>query len=327
MNTHLKSALTGLLLGDGLSRQNGVQRLSLTTERRINRFQTLSRFSFENGMTTFPEPYVHAFPEKILKLYPGDDCEWLFFSANIIKNDLSAGEEWTEISKVHSEIKGRLGTKTALRNLSLGMRAPESGHDNPHYFDSIGMLRAAAISGFSTGSWEEILKQVDEDITQTHSLDGLWCARAVAAFVHSLKLKNDIRTALNLMINQIPEGSLTDQVMNEVIEICKKSTNEIQLALTLEETFVDRIYCYPYSGPELLALMYASFFLESDPQLKFSISFLHRRHNDSLPPFLGFLLGYIHGDTWLPEVEDTSFLMDGVCIPKLKGKNLLELLK
>ena len=327
MSDRLLAALKGLLLGDGLSRQNGVERLALTTPRRVNRFQTLTRFSFENGMTTFPEPYVHAFPEKLLKLFPGDDCEWLYFSGNISKQGLSAKDEWKKLSTSHLKIRARLGTKTALRNLSRGMCAPESGHDNPHYFDSIGMLRAASIAAISDGDLATILSKVDEDVSQTHSLDGLWCARAIASFVYSIKTGDDVKVSLDALLQQIPSNSLTSQMMRDVRVICQSSNNELQLAVNLEQNFVDRIYCYPYSSSELLALVYSSFWLESDPQLKFSTTFVHRRHNDSLPPLIGFLLGFIHGDSWLPHIDDSSFVMDGICIPDLKGVNLLDLAK
>lgn len=326
MSGNFESGLKGLLLGDGLSRQNGVERLTLTTPRRINRYQILTRFSFDNAMTTFPEPYVHAFPEKILKLSPGDDCEWFYFSALASKSKLGAPLEWEKLSQDHANVRARLGTKTALRNLNEGMSAPESGHDNPHYFDSIAMLRAAAIAASNHSNQVDILSKVDSDASQTHALDGIWCAKAIATLIHVFKESGDLSKSINKSLEQIPSNTLSMQIVSEALEIIQASKDDLQLALDLEEQFIDRIYCYPYSAPELLALVYASLWRNSEPQLQFSTSFLHRRHNDSLPALMGFLLGFIYGDSWLPQINESSFQMDGICIPQLKGKNLLELI-
>ena len=326
MSGHFQAGLKGLLLGDGLSRQNSVERLALTTKRRINRFQTLTKFSFDNGITTFPEPYVHAFPQKILRLFPGDDSEWFYFSTSIAKNGSSAKQEWQKLSTSRENVRARLGTKTALRNLAEGLSAPMSGHDNPHYFDSISMLRAAGIASIVEGDLEYTLMKIEEDVTQTHSLDGIWCAKSIGALVYFIKTGEDLKSSLIKSLEQIPENSLTSQIMKSARLIYESANDEIQLALDLEQRLVDRIYCYPYSSSELLALIYSGLWLNSDTKLKFTTSFLHRRHNDSLPALLGYLLGYIFGDNWLPEIETSSFTMDGLCIPELRGKNLLDLL-
>lgn len=326
MSGNFEAGLKGLLLGDGLSRQNGVERLALTTKRRINRFQTLAKFSFDNGMTTFPEPYVHAFPEKILKLFPGDDVEWFYFSASIIKDDKETQQEWERLSTSRDGIRARLGTKSALRNLAQGLSAPQSGHDNPHYFDSIGMLRAAGIAAIADGDLQRILKRVEDDVTQTHSLDGLWCAQSMAILIYSIRNGQGVAQALKNSLQPIPENSQTDIVMQEAYKILGNYEDEIELALALEQDFVDRIYCYPYAASELLALIHCSLTLQTDPKLKFTTSFLHRRHNDSLPALIGFLLGYIHGDQWLPQIDKTSFVMDGICLPELRCHSLLDLI-
>lgn len=326
MSKNYEAALKGLLLGDGMSRQNGVQRLGLTTERRVNRFQTLTKFSFDNKITTFPEPYVHAFPQDILKLYPGDDCEWFYFSASIVKSGQSFDSEWKKLSNIEKYISGRLGTKTALRNISKGMSAPSSGHDNPHNFDSIAMLRAAAITIFSDTDLQQLMIQVEQDSSQTHSLDGIWCAKAIATLVHHIKKGISLPDALVESESEIPENSLSNQMLTRVKEIIRRNSNELEISLDLEQSFVDRIYCYPYSSSELYALIYAKLWIKSDAQLKFASSFLHRRHNDSLPPLLGLILGLSEGDKWLPKMNSEAFVMDGICIPELKGTSLLQLL-
>jgi len=326
MSGDFQAGLKGLILGDGLSRQNSVERLALTTKRRISRFQSLTKFSFDNDITTFPEPYVHAFPQKILKLFPGDDAEWFYFSTYIAKHDASAKQEWQKLAMSHENVRARLGTKTALRNLAEGLSAPMSGHDNPHYFDSISMLRAAGIASIVKGNLDYTIKKIEEDVSQTHSLDGIWCAKSIGALVYFIKTGEDLNTSLIKALEQVPEKSLTSQIMKNAKLICENANDEIQLALDLEQKLVDRIYCYPYSSSELLALIYSGLSLNSDTQLKFTTSFLHRRHNDSLPALMGYLLGYIFGDSWIPDIDVSSFTMDGLCIPELRGKNLLDLL-
>lgn len=327
MNQNTNAALTGLLVGDGLSRQNGVHRLSLTTARRVQRFQTLTQFSLDNHLTTLPEPYVHAFPEEILKMHPGDDCEWFYFSAQMIKGNLDITKEWQDLAQNVDQIKGRLGTKSALRNLSRGIPYPHSGHDNPHYFDSLGILRAAAIASFHVGSLPEILETVELDVGHSHALDGLWAAKSIATFIYLLNSGIPVRECILSASKELPDSSLSARTTMLGLHIARESKSELQLSIDLESRLVDRIYCYPYAASELLGMLFAKLWICVDPEISFASAFMHRRHTDSLPPLLGYLLGLIYGDSWLPNLPFENSELDGICIPSLKGKNLMDLTK
>jgi hypothetical protein len=319
-----KPALKGLLLGDSLSRQNAQLRLNLTTPKRIDRFNSLQKFSYDSDMTTYPEPYTHAHDPSLLKFFPGDDCEWLFFSAYKFDEDSDILEKWDVLSK-QKNVRARLGTKSALRNLLEGLNPPASGNDNPHYFDSISILRAAGMAIFSNNN-NGLMEKIKRELEITHALDGVWCGLAVARMIISIKDGRNIEDAISDSLIELPESSWSRREILKALKILDSDTSPLGNVLKLENEFVDRIYCYPYSAPELLGLVFNKLLLKGDPRLILSTSFMHRRHTDSLPPILGLLMGFILGDGWIPDLETQNYSFDGVCIPSLRGRNLLELL-
>ena len=317
-------ALKGLLLGDGLSRANGVLRLRLTTERRVKRFLSQQQFAFERNQTNQSEPYVHAHNPEILKLHGGDDCEWFYFSAENAKSGSSIDARWKELA-AEPRVVARLGTKTALRNIAMGKSAPHSGHDNPHYFDDIALVRAAGIALVSKVGLEELLSQVRTDISYTHSEDGLWGAEAIATLIFALKGGASIGEGIAQAIDRLPSESWAKREVTRALELTSKSVRTLDRVMLLENDFVDRIYCYPYSSPETLGLLFSHLRHSEDPVDTFMAAYLHRRNTDSLPPLLGFLNGLVHGDQWMPPLRDEARILSGICIPALKGKDFLAL--
>jgi ADP-ribosylglycohydrolase len=212
-----------------------------------------------------------------------------------------------------SEIRGRLGIKASLRNLASGIKAPASGHDNPHYFDNAAMIRALGIVSAFKGSEPELLKLVEEDASHTHSEDGVWAAIAIAILAHRILNGAPIIEAIEGCIKALPEESWGYREVNKAISITSKSSSINDRVYLLERDFIDRIYPYPYAAPETLGLICAHLIHNPSPELMFASAFHHRRHTDSLPVFIGFFMGLIHGDSWMPKTFlEQEVVMDGV---------------
>lgn len=321
---NIDSATRGLALGDIYSRQNGVHRISLIGQRRLRRYEHLDHFSNINGITTRPEPYVHGYAPEILGLKPSDDCEWFYFSRDIVKSGKDFKIAWNELANSGEVVSARIGIKAALRNLSSNLPAPASGHDNPHYFDNAAMIRALGIVAAFEANDSQLIEVVREDSSHTHSEDGVWAAISIAVLAKKIIQGCNIKVAVDESVNYLPQNSWTRREVNRALDITDGVSSVNERVFKLERDFVDRIYPYPYAAPESLGLLIAHLINDPNPELMFAASFQHRRHTDSLPALLGFFLGLVHGDSWMPKsfIQESIYL-DGVSIPSLKGKLLI----
>lgn len=318
------AAVRGLAMGDMYSPQSGIHRLNLVGERRVRRFQILGNVASSMRHSTRPSPYVNGYPQQLLKPRPSDDCEWFYFARNIALNHLSFEEEWKKLAEIRESLLARAGTHAALRNIHSGKLAPHSGHDNTHYFDSISLIHALAIASIPELSGDELHRILLEDISHTHSEDGIWCAQALAEFIFQLRTGSSIDAAIPRALNFLPMNSWSLREVQKALALSDGLTQELDRVFDLEEYFVDRIYAFPYGAPETLGLLLSHLRYFQDPHAFFTISFLHSRHTDALPPLMGFFAGLLGGDEWMPNHLRTQTIeLDGVCIPSLKGKRLI----
>lgn len=321
---NIDAALRGLAMGDMYSPQSSVHRLNLVGARRVRRFQILNATASQNRHTTRPEPYVNGYPQQLLKPRPSDDCEWFFFARNTVENKLSFAQEWAKLSQIRETLLARAGTHAALRNIANGKLAPHSGHDNTHYFDNISLIHAIAIASIPGLTKEDIHRLLLEDISHTHSEDGIWCAQFLAELTFQLIEKKPILEAITIALNSLPTESWSLREVRKALTLTDNLTNDLDRVYALEEYFVDRIYAFPYSAPETLGLVVSHLRYFSDPEKFFNISFLHSRHTDSLPPLMGFFAGLIGGSDWMPQqIRTSEIYLDGVCIPDLKGERFI----
>lgn len=321
---NIDAAIRGLALGDMYSPQSSRHRLHLVGARRVRRFEFLTSEASSNRHTTIPAPYVNGYPQELLKPRPSDDCEWFHFAQTTVRKNLSFADEWRKLAAIRESLLTRAGTHAALRNISHGKLAPVSGHDNTHYFDDLSLIHAIAIATIPGLSNEKIHQTLIENISHTHSEDGIWCANALAEFVLQLKDGKPIQNAMTNAMKYLPKDSWSLREIKKAETLTEGISDNLERVFHLENYFVDRIYAYPYGAPETLALLLAHLQHFEDPGLFFATSFLHPRHTDSLPPLMGFFAGLLGGKDWIPTHHRTqSIELDGVCIPHFKGEILI----
>ena len=322
----IEGTIFGLAFGDGIAEPSATNRLGILAPKRIMRMRSLSEYADEKKQTTRPIPYTHAQAGRLLNPSPSDDSEWFAFVVKYILANESSLNAWQALSRENENIKARTGTKIALNNLVNGLLPPVSGHDNPHYFDDISLARAVAISLIYFNSTEDMLKKVDEDITITHSEDGLYCARALANMFATIMRGESKTQAISAAISCFPKDSWSERLVSKAMDISKGVNNDFDRAIKLEQNFIEKIYAYPISAPETLGLLLAHFENTDSPERLMHSALLHKRKLDSLPPLAGALAGVFYGAKWLPEASKSSDIsLDGVCIPDLKGVTLREL--
>lgn len=316
----------GLAYGEGIALPSAVHRLGILAPKRIARMKTLGEFADEKKQTSRPFPYTHAQPGHMLNPSPSDDSEWFTFVADYFLNNEDSDEVWLNLAKNFDAVRARTGTKIALKNLANGIGAPASGHDNPHYFDDISMIRACAIAVLYYKDKSKMQEALTRDLTLTHSEDGLYCAYATANLFASLLRGETKYVAIEEALSALPPDSWSLDLVTRALALTQGNSNTLSRAMDLEQGFLENVYAYPVSAPETLGLLLAHFSnTNSAEDLVFS-GLLHKRKLDSLPALMGALAGASFGSDWIPKQgKSESVVLEGVCIPDLKGYKLLDL--
>ena len=327
MEEKIKTIVYGLALGDSLSTYSATHRVSLLAPKRAMRMRTLGEYADLQLQTTRPSPYTHAQPGYLLDPSPSDDAEWFAFTAlNFLNSESSIEDKWITLSKNRDLVRARTGTKIALRNLDQGSTVPHSGHDNPHYFDDIACIRAVAAGILNPQSQEAAAELALSDARVTHSEDGVWCAQATAVFVSALLAGTSVDESVGKAVEQLPVGSWSRRIVEKAIEVVEGEKSPVSRSMKLEDKCVDRIYSYAISAPETLSLLFAHVLNSSSAEELVLSTFLHKRNLDSLPALTGAVASLIFQDPWMPESYlNRNLILDGVCIPDLKGTDLGEI--
>ncbi len=322
----IEGTVFGIAFGDGIAAPSATNRLGILAPKRIMRMRSLSEYADENMHTTRPIPYTHAQAGALLNPSPSDDTEWFAFVLKYLSEGQTSLKAWQDLSKQREQIRARTGTKIALKNLANGLTSPESGHDNPHYFDDISLIRAVAIALIFYSNNEKMLAKVEEDVTVTHSEDGLYCAKAVANLFAEILRGASKEDAIKSALRVLPEDSWSDKLVHDALAKANQIKNTFARTMVLEEQFIENIYAYPISAPETLGLLLAHFANTESPEDLVSSTLNHKRKLDSLPPLAGALAGAFYGSSWLPKNSVSAEInIDGVCIPALRGTKVRQL--
>jgi ADP-ribosylglycohydrolase len=323
----VRAVVLGLATGDALAWISAEHRLQRLPERRVKHFRWLQGYSDDTRSTTRPVPNVHSSPVGVLRPAPADDTEWFVFSATAQLRAASGEADavraaWSELAARADELRARSGTYRALRNLQHGQLPPMSGHDNPHYFDDIASIRAVA-AGILASDDAEAADLAQRDAEVTHSLDGLWCARATSVLISRLLRGASTDDAIAASLRELPDGRWSRRIVEQALEVSASSSSALDLALQLDRDLVDKIYSYPVAGPETLGLVLAHLQRSSSAEELMLGALGQARNADAVPALAGAVAGARFGGDWLPQpfIEGPIYL-DGVSIPWLEGQAL-----
>jgi len=325
-DSKIRGAVLGLAFGDAMSFPSTTHRLRLLNVKRSNRMISLTQFAFDEKQNTYPTVYTHAQSVEFLAPRPTDDSEWLYFSADSFLSGLEPKMAWIKLANSDEDLRGRTGTLMALDNLKAGKMPPESGHDNPHYFDDMAMVRSLAAALIFRGNEALVLEKTRSDAEVTHGEDGIYCALALATVATALLADESAEAAVAKALKQLPEGSWSQRVVADALTATSGAKSVTEVAYILEDVVIDRIYSYSISAPESLALILCYLRVAKTSNDFLLAGTINKRKLDSMPALLGAIAGLIHGDEWIPSgfIANGSDL-DGVCIPSLKGKSLSDL--
>lgn len=323
----------GIAAGESASPMNADFRIYSLPEKRVNRLRILSKLADDTRTTTVPRPFAHATPPAALHPGPGDNLEWFTFSASQHLVVQASGDKeelirgWVALASTTPHVRARIGTHLALTNLRHGLRPPQSGHDNPHYFDDIAMVRALAAVAVHSGDDQAVLDSAVADAEVTHSRDGVWCARATALlFIRLLDGVAPAEAAAEAAAS-LPVDTWGRRLALASLEVARTSTGPLDRARRLSIDVGDWVYSYPITAPETLGFLlgHVANAQSADDLLLGALA--QGRNAASLPALAGAAAAVIYGESWIsPSQQADDLRLTGLCVPEFVGRAVTDIL-
>lgn len=317
----------GILVGEALAWTDGGYRIRLFPPKRLARMETLAAFAREHGTTTPTVPYAHSSPVSILEPGPGDGTEWFAFAAAALLRSQAAGgfeplhAAWNELAQTAGPT--RIGTHIPLANLRRGLSAPQSGNDNPHYFDDMPMVRAVAAAGVFDDE-EQALDAARRDAGVTGALDGVWCAEATAVLFARLLRGHPVDEAIDAALDRLPAETWSRRIAEEALAVAAQSSGALDRAQRLAAGVGDRIYSYSTVAPETLAMLLAHLSRATSADELMLGALAQPRNAATLPALAAAAAATAYGDAWMPAHLQATAELAGVSIPSLRGVPLAD---
>lgn len=328
MNTHTQAVAHGLTAGDAASAMNAEFQIYGVPARRLSRLRALSKLADDDNTTNIPRPFVHASPPALLHPAPGEATEWFAFALQQ-HTHLASREErlagWQELARTEPGIRTRIGISAALSNLRRGLSAPQSGNDNPHYFDDLALPRAVAAAVVHSGVDPRDVVRNDAEVT--HGRDGVWCAESVALLFHHLLNGAPARTAVEEAKASLPEGSWSRRIIQDSLDVAATTDGAVQRSLALSTKVGDWIYSYPVAAPETVGFLFAHVSAAKSADDLLLGALAQPRNGAVLPALAGAAAAILFGTGWAPaRLAPDVAVIKGLSLPSLQGKTLQTLL-
>lgn len=331
----VRQVARGVLAGEALSWPNAGYRIRLLPPKRLARMEVLAAFGREHGTTTPAVPYAHSSPVASLQPGAGEASEWFAFTAAAMQRAHGSGDlgplddAWQRLAEAEGEADRsgsyRIGTRIALENLRRGLPAPQSGNDNPHYFDDMPMVRAiaaAAVFDDEAGRREAARR----DAAFTAARDGLWCADATAALFSGLLDGHTVQRSVEDAVAVLPEESWARRMAGEALEVSARSRGALDRAVNLAATVGDHVYSYATVAPETFAFLVAHL-VHADSPGDLMLGVLAQPRNAATLPALAGAAAALFGDAWIPERLNLDCPLTGVSVAALAGTPIADALR
>ena len=330
MNSHLRGAARGLILGEALSWTGLYQRSHLLPQWTRRKRREIAHQYEQDALVELSLPFALNQPPEVLKPAPGPHAEWFAFQLQVLRqgngrySSAKAVEAWLDLIESRHQLRLTISQHAALENLAHGKRPPISGYDNPHYFDDGACFRAIPLAVLMSGSVESLVACVGEDAAISHAEDGLWAAQAYAVTLAKLIETGDVILSLDRALTCLPNSSWVRREVELALAIAEKAETIFDLVERLAREVVNDTYNYGNSAPETVSLAFGILnFTQGDPQESLFAALTLPRTAGSVAPLVGALCGAFNPEA-AASVSSTRLL--GVSLPQFEGVDLMHLL-
>jgi ADP-ribosylglycohydrolase len=334
MNTRadrVRNCLLGAALGEALSWSSLFARSYQLPPwpRRILR--EMAEWHEREGIVRLPLPFSLNQPAEAFDLCPVAGTEWIMMTALTI---LEAGGEydrdkalrhWLDLAAEGDGVRASVGVMTSLDNLRKGLLPPFCGHDNPHYLDDSGLLRAIPIGACYAGRAEDAEAAARFDASITNAEDGVIGAVAVARGIALACAGASLEDVVREVVESAPADSMVGSGLQNAIAAFPGGRDPLS-AIPALHGLVNREYSYGGVAAETLAVAIGVLRLSGgDLPTALLAAAAVPKSAESVPLLVGAFAAslcareYPIPAEWLPSLSR----LRGVAIPALRGLDLV----
>ncbi len=328
-----RNAMMGLAIGDALGWNAMYHRSFLLPPwtRRMRR--DIEAESENSGLIGQALPFSLNRDSSGFLLGPTDDSEWAAFTASLLLQNNGTIlpdtliRTWKELAETNDLVRGKASIKGALKNLSMGLPPPVTGHDHPGYCDDAAVSRAVPIGVACAGDPVEAARLANLEASVTNAEDGIYAAQAMSVAITLACSGRSLKEVIDAAVLQLPVGSWIRRNVDAGLAHTLKSVSLVSAVAELSEQVVNREYNSASAAPETFTMTLGVLQLTGgDFEKGVMASTLVAKAADSLPAFVGAISGALSDNpVTTPYWEDRLSSLHGICIPSFKGKSFLNI--
>ena len=261
------------------------------------------------------------------RLAPTDDTETAVLAARAALTTAQLGpdglfDEWRKHA-LADEVWTGIAERSAILNARRGQVPPTTGSDNPADASDSAVPAGIAFGLFHVGDPDAAARDATVWSSITHARDGVWAAACAAIAISMLAGGHPVSEALDAAEQSVPDGSWLAAGFGKAAAL--DPTSVFRELPDLLAAFSPRLYSQSGTAPETLPLAFLLIRATSDrPETSLPLAAMFAREGDSVPAFVGALLGAAtgsatFGDRW-PQAVDR---VEGLFYPSLAGESLL----
>ncbi|MCD2498180.1 ADP-ribosylglycohydrolase family protein [Microbacterium nymphoidis] len=208
--------------------------------------------------------------------------------------------------------------RSAVLNAAAGLRPPQTGADNPAFYDDSALPGAVAV-GIAVTDPARAAQTARALASVTHDGGGVVAAGAVAALVAALVGGAALTHAIALAVGEMEADDWLADGARDAFAILGEAPTPFAAIPELIARFAPRTYSHPGTVAETLPLALALVSAtEGDHERALPLAMTVARHQDSLPALVGAMCGAAGSAIDGALIDELS----GVTVPAVAGVSL-----
>ncbi|MEV4298077.1 ADP-ribosylglycohydrolase family protein [Microbispora rosea] len=261
-----------------------------------------------------------------------DDTEYTIFAATVLLRHGHAltsedvARAWREeiVARLDGPMRGagfsELGTVEALRR---GLEPPLTGRWHAHGWSDGLAMRAAPYGIFAAGDPDEAARLAETDGRVSHTGEGIFGGRAVAAAVAVAMTGAPPAEVAAAALRAVPEDSWTARSLRAALDVAARTPRPL-LGRALHDAVVIRHYPWTDLAPEAVALAFAAYTAGGgEVEASVVIAANLGRDADTTAAVAGALAGAGRGEAAVPaRWAERIGPVAGRCLPVVAGRDV-----
>ncbi len=317
----MKLAALGLCFGESLT-WSGMYQRSQRMAFWTRRLRREIAGSTDSTVLAPVLPFSLNQSDRPLRPGPGPHSEWFAFQLQTLAAGGNTLDAWLKLAQGREELLLSVAQHHALSNLQAGLRPPQSGHDNPHYFDDSAVFRALALTLVHP---EADAAAIRADAMITNALDGVDAAAVIAVVATLLGQRTGLQDAMRAGMQEANEGSWLHRNLVAALGAVDGGEGFAPLLTRLDTEIVNHAYNYGNAAPETVPLALASVLHGQgrlEPSLLVAMSL--PRNAGSVVPLVAALCLLARPEQ-AEAIKDVDTVLRGTSLPQLQGLDVLRL--